>query len=204
MANPEHVAKFNEGVQAWNRWRLETPNVMPDLSEYSLNEFKLDKIDLSGANLLWADFRGASLGSANLQGAFLFEANLTEADLSSANFTRARFTRSHLDASADLSRAYLHEAVFVDALLGSTNLNACHMSGTILCNVDLSRVKGLEGVHHYGPSEISISTIYRSNGQIPESFLRGAGLSNEFITFYQRILQQHPVPFLFHQLFKQR
>jgi hypothetical protein len=34
MANPEHVAKLNEGVQAWHAWRRNNPEVTPDLSRY--------------------------------------------------------------------------------------------------------------------------------------------------------------------------
>jgi hypothetical protein len=37
-------------------------------------------------------------------------------------------------------------------------------------------------VEHQGPSEISISTIYRSQGQIPESFLLKSGVPETFIT----------------------
>ena len=36
---------------------------------------------------------------------------------------------------------------------------------------------------HDGPSTIGLDTIYSSRGQIPESFLRGAGVPDNFITF---------------------
>ncbi len=42
---------------------------------------------------------------------------------------------------------------------------------------------GLEKVVHRAPSEISISTIYRSNSKIPEVFLRGCGVPENFITY---------------------
>jgi hypothetical protein len=41
VANPEHLAKLKEGVEAWNQWRNSNPSIKPDLSES----------DLDGANL---------------------------------------------------------------------------------------------------------------------------------------------------------
>ena len=46
MGNPEHLAKLNEGVEAWNAWRGKTPDIMPDL-----HGANLCKVDLRGANL---------------------------------------------------------------------------------------------------------------------------------------------------------
>jgi hypothetical protein len=56
----------------------------------------------------------------------------------------------------------------------------------------LHQIKGLETIHHIGPSGISTSTLERSEGDIPEVFLRGAGLSDSFIT-YARSLVQRPI-----------
>lgn len=41
--------------------------------------------------------------------------------------------------------------------------------------------KGLETVRHGGPSTIGIDTLYKSRGQIHESFLRNAGVPDRFI-----------------------
>ncbi len=38
-------------------------------------------------------------------------------------------------------------------------------------------------MRHEGPSTIGVDTIYRSQGKIPEVFLRGAGLPDEFIVY---------------------
>lgn len=62
MANPEHLAKLKEGVEAWGNWRRENPSVVPDLSE----------ADLSGANL----FAAVNLRGAHLVAAYLSQANL--------------------------------------------------------------------------------------------------------------------------------
>jgi TIR domain len=45
-----------------------------------------------------------------------------------------------------------------------------------------------------GPSTIGIDTIYRSQGKIPEVFLRGAGLPDEFIAYIGSFVG-HPIQF---------
>src|SRR5262245_28344903 len=61
MANDEHVAMLKQGVDAWNGWRDENPDIRPDLNE----------ADLSGANLNRANLKGANLKGANLKEARL-------------------------------------------------------------------------------------------------------------------------------------
>ncbi|MBI3669830.1 MAG: toll/interleukin-1 receptor domain-containing protein, partial [Acidobacteria bacterium] len=58
----------------------------------------------------------------------------------------------------------------------------------------LSGVNGLETVTHHGPSTIGIDTIYLSKGQIPERFLRGAGVQETFIT-YMKSLVVNPIEY---------
>jgi TIR domain len=61
---------------------------------------------------------------------------------------------------------------------------------TIFADIDLSVAKGLESVNHGGPSTIGIDTLYRSNGQIPDVFLRGAGVPDTFITYVRSLVGQ--------------
>jgi hypothetical protein len=63
MANDEHVAILKKGMDAWNRWREENPDIRPDLSEADLKGANLKGADLREANL-----RQARLGEANLRG----------------------------------------------------------------------------------------------------------------------------------------
>src|SRR3954464_8450092 len=82
MANEEHVALLKQGVDVWNAWRLENPDVSPDLSE----------ANLFGANLFGANLSGTNLSKANLSGANLSGARLTGANLSGANLSGAMQT----------------------------------------------------------------------------------------------------------------
>ena len=57
MANPEHVEILKRGVEVWNKWREENPDVKPDLSYADLRGANLDNADLSGVSLSEAKVR---------------------------------------------------------------------------------------------------------------------------------------------------
>ena len=57
MANPEHLKILKSGVETWNAWRSDAPEVSPDLNW----------ADLSGADLTGADLTQANLRQANPQ-----------------------------------------------------------------------------------------------------------------------------------------
>jgi TIR domain len=65
-------------------------------------------------------------------------------------------------------------------------------------NVDLSTAQGLETVQHQGPSTIGVDTLYRSQGNIPEVFLRGAGMPEDMITYMKSLVGR---PFEFYSCF---
>ena len=46
----------------------------------------------------------------------------------------------------------------------------------------------MDTLSHRGPSHISIDTIYRSEGHIPETFLRNAGVPDSFITYMHSLV----------------
>ena len=74
-------------------------------------------------------------------------------------------------AGADLSIATLRHANIDSVIVGYTRFGA----------VDLSVVKNLETVRHGAPSTNGIDTIIRSQGKIPEIFLRNAGVPDSII-----------------------
>src|SRR5262249_31327881 len=115
-----------------------------------------------------------------LVGADLRGADLVEADLHGANLHGANLV------GADLRDAYLHEA----------DLGWAKCSGTIFANVDLSQIKGLDHVFHSGQSTIGIDTILRSQGRIPETFLRGCGVPDPVIAFLPALIgSMQPIQF---------
>jgi hypothetical protein len=175
-----------------------------DLRDTDLRTALLVHVDLSGANLTGADIAGGNLQGANLSGANLTEAhilggNLHGVNLSGADLNKADLSEADLSGEADLSEANFCGAQLTDAnltdaeLLGST-FHEAQIGDTVFGRNDLSCVKGLEEVHHIHPSIIGIDTILLSKGNIPEKFLRGCGVPDEFIT-YAKSLATNPIQF---------
>jgi hypothetical protein len=155
-------------VSAWNKWRDENPDIRPDLRESRLSGAKLSGVDLSAADLSAAVLYEVDLSWADLSWAKLFAANLSKTNLMLANLLMANLTR--------------------------TDLSYSEMSRTILGDVDLSEARGLETVLHLSPSTIGIDSIFRSEGKIPEIFLRGAGVPEGFIS-YMNSLVVNPIEY---------
>jgi hypothetical protein len=84
------------------------------------------------------------------------------------------------------------------ANLDRTDLREANIGWTIFGDVDLRTVRGLETLRHEGPSTIGINTIYRSHGQLPEAFLRGAGVPEDFIPYIKSLVGR---PFEFYSCF---
>lgn len=152
-----------------------------DLRGADLRDTAFFDADLRGADLRGTDLRSTALNRANLSGA-----NLSGADLSGV-------TLSGIDLSgADLSGADLREATLYSVNLRSADLSGARILKTSFDDLDLRTVKGLETIKHEGPSIIAISTLSRSESNIPEVFLRRAGLSETLITRFCSPTQ-HPI-----------
>ncbi|MEJ2169501.1 MAG: toll/interleukin-1 receptor domain-containing protein, partial [Desulfobacterales bacterium] len=173
-----------------------------DLSGANLSGAILNRADLRRANLNRTIFHLAKLSEANLSETYLSGADLREADLRKAFFIRSDLANADLSASdcqrADFRWAYLIKARFHGANLGGANLIEANLTKAELKQAnlgeafvawscfgdnDLSDTRGLDEVKHFGPSTIGIDTIYRSKGNIPEEFLRGAGVPQHFISY---------------------
>jgi uncharacterized protein YjbI with pentapeptide repeats len=165
-----------------------------DLSEADLSEADLSEADLSEANFGEAKLRWTNLKGANLSGADFSMANLNGADMTAANLCGVDFTGANL-CDANLRGANLCLASFRGAELNMANLSESETFHTSFMNVDLRSVKGLDAINYRGPSEISISTLYRSKGKLSDTFLRGCGVPENMID-YVRVLARKPFDYL--------
>jgi len=160
MADQRHLKKLNEGVKAWNKWRDEHPEILPDLSKAPLQGKPLAEIDFRHTNLDLADLSNPNLCSASLKSASLCQTNLS---------------------GAKLRNASLYRTCFKETILQRTNFHRASLLDTTFLNVDLKETINLDTVVHLGPSTIGIDTIQRSRGNIPNAFLIGVGVSEQLL-----------------------
>jgi uncharacterized protein YjbI with pentapeptide repeats len=165
MANEEHLKRLKQGVEQWNKWRLENA-IRPDLS---------------GANLRGADLSEANLTNAKLSGADLSEANLTNANLSGVSLRRANLSGVDLSGvlllDADMSYANLSGCHLTHAKLGGADLSYVNLSGAKLVGADLSCVKLLSAQL----SGADLSHARLGNANLFDAKLSGADLSGAML-----------------------
>lgn len=210
MANPEHVEIVKQGADAIKAWRTMNPEIRLDLIGADLKgehlvRANLSRADLSDANLghsylVSVNLRGAKLRDANLFGAKMSNADLSGADLSGADLSCANLMAADISdanlSNSDMTLAILSDATLNGASLSEANLDRAEIDFTCFADVDLSEVKGLESVVHDGPSTIGIDTFYKSQGKIPEVFLRGCGMPEALITYLPSLIgAMEPIQF---------
>ena len=189
VADNELVDRLRKGAAAWNDWRWSDGQLLEvDLGHADLSDAKLSDADLSHANLLGAELKRAELGRANLGDANLNRADLSDADLKGANLIGAELHYTNLSAT-NLSGAELTFANLTEANLSKANLSGAFLYETVLANIDLSGVIGLETCHHSGPSVIDFRTLAKSHA-LPLEFLRGVGLPDNVIDYLPSLLSQ--------------
>ncbi len=169
MAVINHSEMLMQGVEIWNKWRNDNPEIIPQLSHVDLSEMEgfptgLSGINLSNAYLENTNLYGLTMEDSNFEGAILYNSNCYSTSFKNANF-----------GSADLelvnfSNGSLDGADFLNARLGTT----------VFGNCNLSSVKNLDKCIHVYPSIVDHQTLVQSN-DIPLSFLRGCGLPDFII-----------------------
>src|SRR5216683_4458832 len=182
MANQEHLDLLKQGVEVWNKWRLEHQGIQVDLRGADLSEVNLRGTYLKEAKLEGAVLSSAILTRADLSSAFLNDAYLKGADLTGANLTEARLIDTYLgDAKligVDLSGAYLQETNLTGADLSSTNLSKADLSGANLSGANLCGAD-LKEANLYG------AMLFRANfsrAKLTEAVLCGANFVETNLT----------------------
>jgi uncharacterized protein YjbI with pentapeptide repeats len=156
MADKEHLAILKRGVEVWNAWREENPDVQPDLRKAAPGG-----IDLKGANLEGANLEGAHLTLANLRWAILKGARLLNAILQKADLQEAILEEASLQ-KADLRGANLQKAILQGAILEEASLEEANLEEAILQKADLQK------------AILDRTNLERAN--LEEASLRGASL----------------------------
>ena len=188
MANPEHMRIVRGGAEVLEQWREKNPDVRLDLEVADLSGVKVSMADLSNAILEGAKLVGANLGGVNLDSAHLDGANLEGADLRGAQLGDADLSETDLSRT-DLRDSDLWYTNLTSAVVSGANFEGVLLYETVLGDMDLSGVRGLENMQHQGPSVIDERTLRRS-WPLPEVFLRGVGLSDQYIEYLPSLMGQ--------------
>lgn len=177
MANQKHLDILLSGMEAWNSWRKENPDITPDLSGIHSPSSDFSGYNLSNSDLTQANLSKASLQNANLQGALLMRIDLSAADLSGANITQA-----------DLRYAILNNINLSDANLNEADLESAQLSAAILENAKLDGVNlhrsDLQDANFQSASlnRSVISKSNLSNVNFQEALLSETNLQNSDLT----------------------
>lgn len=144
MANQEQLKiLLEEGVEAWNKWREDNPDVKGVQIDFS-------GADLSRINLNRVDFRGAYLEKVNLEGANLSEAYLEKANLTLANLKRVNLSGAYLDnaflSRANLDKANLKEADLIGIQTLGTNFGNAILTGAFIKDWEINSETSFENV----------------------------------------------------------
>jgi uncharacterized protein YjbI with pentapeptide repeats len=180
MANGEHLALLKQGVDTWNRWKANNPDIRPNLSFATgkgiiirgakLSGVDLSRADLSRADLSRADLVGANLSEANFSEAYLSNADLIGADLSNADLSNADLIGANL-IGTNLSGAKLNGVDLSKANLRGTDLSSAKLIGAKLSGANLSGAKlsgaNLSGAHLSGANfkgaDLSMANLSMAN-----------------------------------------
>ncbi len=217
MANLEHLKILAKGVFEWNLWRELNPQISPDLSNVDFSSMNLEGVNftssiitgskferanlrkarLSKSKLMYTQFREAILAEAHLDFADLTKAYMLDARLEGAYFYKSRLVKTNLSGTylshtllddCNLTGVSLFAAFLRATSLTGTNLRNAVMIATTLSDVDLSVAKNIDKIRHLGASTIGIDTLYKSQGKIPLSFLRGAGIPDTMIEYANSLI----------------
>ncbi|MBX2805746.1 MAG: DnaJ domain-containing protein, partial [Hyphomicrobiales bacterium] len=129
VAHPEDLEKLSQGPRAWNAWRQDDPDHIPDLRDAELTMSQRQFGPANGGPI--------DLSDADLQGMVLRHSTLTDASLVRANLVATDLVQARLDG-ADLTGADL-----TDAVLDYSDLTSANLNGTILVGASLVNVTGL-------------------------------------------------------------
>lgn len=157
------------------------------MARADLNGATLEGARLHGARLRLANLSSAKMSGADLSFADLTRANLSGVDLSRADLSNAGLTHVNLSyanlSGTNVSNAYLNGANFAETTLIGTDVTMASLGGARFTACDLRDAIGLESIRHSGPSTIGIDTLYATDGNIPDIFLRGCGVPEDFIAY---------------------
>ena len=196
MADPTHLWILGKGVDFWNDWRKNNPEIVPDLSSANLTTYDLVGANLAYANLFEADLHALKLSKTDLSNAYLCRTNLGKADLRGANLNEAKLCQIDLSTTS-MRRAQLQKATIYNVTLPVelievdfeyATLHVVHLAGSGL----ISKGRGiiteteafLESLHleYFDDCEVYLNGAQLKGANLRGVHLRGVYLENANLT----------------------
>lgn len=186
------IKLLEQGVDFWNNWRNENPNIKINLSKKNLRLAKLSGINLADALLRGCDLSDSDVSNSNLTNADLSEsvcdgANFNSSDLrysklSNGSFEQTKFNHSNL-SHARLDNSNLWMSDLNNADLTYARIDAARFETVFACNANFSNCKAIN-------TDFSKATL--SNSDFSQANLCGAKLHKADLTsvnFFEADLQ---------------
>jgi len=164
-----HILK--QGADAWNRWREDHPDIIPELADVNLEGHGLRGYNFRGAKFFRVLMQGADLRDADFEGAFVKETLLTRSRVEGANFKGVSFYQSRL-IEVDLSRSEFGGTYFGSALMWRADLSRRDLRAANFNRADLEGAKLVES----NLSGASLEGTNLTNAILIDARLKGASL----------------------------
>ncbi len=175
-----HFEILNNGSTAWNSWRKEG-NHFADLSkriisltqpafrtvkeEYKPKQFQ--NFDFENTDFSESTVRGAKFENCIFKNSSFYKADLRKAFFKNCDLTKCKFHITNLTLTTFIN------CNFRDSLFWET----------IIARTSFTNNENLHLIKHGGPSIIDHRTFQKSK-ELPEEMLRGIGLTDELISFF--------------------
>ncbi|HZU27317.1 MAG TPA: pentapeptide repeat-containing protein, partial [Bryobacteraceae bacterium] len=154
-----------------------------------LNRSNLQRTDLRNACLDKATLAEARLLACSAVGGSFEKTDFNDADLTGSDFSETNCDGAHLTSAtlrvtkmnrASMREADLREARFIPVQRRHDGSDFWRNGPLVL---RFQQGQGNARILHSGASSIGIETLYASHGEIPEIFLRGAGVPDSLIRY---------------------
>lgn len=192
--NKDDLHRLCYQTQSWNRWRLQCPEVRPDLSNAVLNRLAT-KSTLSRDRSVFrrfqeAYFQGIDFKNSDLHGVKIWDSDLSGADFRNADLRGAEIRRSKLE-KADLRNADLRGVRFIRCDLSGARFEQAILGGTHFGFTRLDGAEGLNETQHAANSDIDQFTLVSST-PLPGSFLSACNVPMAAISMAELYVRDRP------------